>query len=269
MFDREKPRPGACRRCEKTLSLSDFEYGRALMLLGRAYCATCLKEFRRHCYLCRKYLGHADFESGRAMTLGSEMYCDGCLGEAIRISRPSAVLHPSVVQTLRRIQDGIEQIDQDLRTAAAPAVEKKPPVDPAENDWESRREHGRFVPPENCSLALRPGGVKGLLRSLRVPVWLDVSEGGLRAVVEGKFEAGDLLRGTLRHASLADPFDFDAEVRYAKPAEKYPNSSLIGVQFKHPSRELRAFIRVMLGETRAATPKNAKPESTEPPARSA
>src|SRR5579872_2389038 len=142
MFD-AGPRP--CRRCGKALAPDDFRFERAMLLLGRPYCAGCLQDFTRVCTHCRQPLRRADFESGRAVCLGEDLYCDGCLEEALRTARRAAVLHPSVKERLEHPEAEAPALPASARpegrgaAAAAPAGEGR--------SWESRRATVRFVPP--------------------------------------------------------------------------------------------------------------------------
>jgi hypothetical protein len=237
----------ACRRCAKPLADADFEFDRALILLGRPYCAACLKDVLRKCQLCRKWLRQADFEAGRALTLGNNLYCDGCLEEALRTSRPATVLPPSVVQRLQELQRGDEApVELPARPRAAAVVA---PQTPEEVGWESRRTTVRFVPPLDCNLSIRKVGIRGLLGGNTVRLWVDVSEGGLRSVIEGRYEVGDEVRGRISHSSLGRPLGFRAQVRHCKPSEKYSGCSMVGIRFETPSALLVSFIRDVLGRT--------------------
>jgi len=246
-----KRRPEACSRCAKSVSPEDFEVGRAILLLGYVYCGNCQGDLRRACHDCKKPLRQADFDSGRAVTLGSDLYCDGCLEAALHRARPAAVLPPSVVERLSHAGD--EAPAPETPSAIPPSSTKapaRPPAPPArapEGDWQSRRSSARFVPPHDCVLSIRPSGLLGLLGGNSVKLWLDVSEGGLRAVIAGTYAEGDLLRGRFSHPSLKKALDFRIRVRHSKASERFEGCSLVGVKFEHPASELVTFIREVLG----------------------
>src|SRR5580765_144578 len=86
------------------------------------------------------------------------------------------------------------------------------PVEKPHPDWKTRRASIRFVPPMDCEVTLKPSGLKGLLSANIVRLWVDVSEGGIRAVVQGAYEAGDILQGKLTHPELEEKLDFHGVV---------------------------------------------------------
>ncbi len=247
MFSFGVHRAQACRRCAKPLAAADFEFDRAMMLLGRPYCAGCLKDVQRSCHHCKKALRQSDFDGGRAVTLGTDLYCDGCLEGALKTARPAAILPPSALQSLA----------EHHRQAASSGVLPVPPPAPPVVDADSRRATSRFVPPLDCSLTIRPSGLRGFLGGNAVRLWVDVSEGGLRVVITGRYAEGDVLQGVFSHPSLKSKLSFRAQVRYSKAAEKFPGCTLVGLQFEKASTDLVSFIRDVLGQnvTRtAATP---------------
>src|SRR5262249_34836123 len=94
---------------------------------------------------------------------------------------------------------------------------------------------------------LRPRGFKALLHKNIARLWIDVSEGGLRAVVQGRAAIGEILHGKLDHPELHEKIVFDGVVRHARKSDKYPDCTLIGLRFEEPSSLLVAFIRDILG----------------------
>lgn len=199
----------ACTRCSKALAEADFQQGRAMRLLGGCYCSSCLEAMTPTCHLCRKALHEGDFPAGRAFTLQGVRFCDGCMEEAVSSTPASPVLR-------------VEKPDLGGR---------------------SRRASPRFVPPQEAALVLKPLGLRGLLRSNLVRLWIDVSEGGLRCIIQGGLQVGDLVHGNLSHPEVDKPIAFRGMVRHARPWEKPPGGSVLGVRFEDPSALLQAFIR--------------------------
>ena len=228
-------RPSQCKRCSKALSGADYSESRAMVLLGAAYCGVCLEIMTPTCRLCRKSLHEGDFAQGRAVTLQGVRYCDACLEQAVKTTETSTV-----------------------------------PVEKPHPDWKTRRSSIRFVPPQDCEVSLKPPGLKGLLSSNIVKLWVDVSEGGLRAVVQGRYEVGDLLQGKLTHPELDEKLDFQGKVRHAKPSERFSGCTLVGVRFEEPSTLFKAFIRDVLGRRQGVLPLSPPTPKPRPPsARSA
>jgi hypothetical protein len=177
------------------------------------------------CQHCKAYLYAEDFDRGRAITLQGRPYCEGCLVQAVKTVR---------------------------QTAGAPLAATG--TDPKREEPGTgflRRRHIRFAPPLDCGLILEPergGGPGGNV----VKIWVDVSEGGLRVIVEGSYEAGAGFRGVLTHASLGPGIGFRAEIRHAKPSTRLPGCLLAGLQFAPQPPELGEFIRTMLDVPRWA-----------------
>ena len=224
-------RSGPCSKCGKVLSSSDFDQDRALVLLGHAYCLDCLEARILHCHLCKASMRTADFDAGRAVTLLGLKYCGRCLDQAVGHAR---TLPPAPAPKV---------------AAAPPSTDTgKIPVVQGDQDGESRRMFSRFVPPVECKLTLKPDGLRGILSSNLLQLWVDVSEGGLRAVVSGGHKAGDLLQGKMTYAPLSLKLDFKGNVRHCKASEKYHGCVMVGLKFENPSSELQSFIREVMGQ---------------------
>jgi hypothetical protein len=206
------PLPSACGRCSKPLSEAEYQEDRAMLLLGSGYCNACLEAMTPTCHRCRKALHESDFPQGRAVTLQGVRFCEECMEEAVRATPTSPLLR----------------------------VEKP--------DWggRTRRAAARFVPPQDAGLFLKPLGLKGLFRSNLVRLWVDVSEGGLRCVVQRGPDIGDLMYGRFTHPELNQKLEFRGMVRHARPSTKYPGAALIGIRFEEPSYMLLAFVRDVL-----------------------
>ncbi|MBV8880057.1 MAG: PilZ domain-containing protein [Planctomycetaceae bacterium] len=206
-------RLSSCKRCFKPLAPEDFAQDRAMVLLGRAYCSFCLEAMTPTCHLCRKPVHEADFADGRAVTLQGVRFCDSCMEQAVRSEEPLHVVR----------------------------------VEKPDLGGKSRRASIRFVPPLDCELILKPSGLKGLLSANVAKLWIDVSEGGLRAIVQGKYPSGDLLQGKFVHPELDGKMEFEGVVRHARLSERFPDCTLVGLMFQEPSTLLQAFIRDVLG----------------------
>jgi len=233
--------PGECRRCKRELCPADYYQDRAMMLLGRGYCIPCLEQVTPKCHLCAKSLHQADFTEGRAAVVNGSKVCDGCLGTAVG-------------------------------NAARPEPKPVPPAPEHHDDpeWASRRATSRFVPPLDCDLIVKPPGLRGLFPGNAVVLWVDVSEGGLRAVLKGAYKPGDRVQGRMAHATLDQPLRFEAQVRHAHPSEKQPGCTLAGLKFEEPSALLQAFVREVLGGIPSIiSMKPPTPKSPFPPARTA
>jgi hypothetical protein len=220
--------PKICDRCFKPVAQADFDEDRAMVLLGRAYCAACLEAMTPTCHLCRKPLHEADFAEGRALTLQGVRFCDGCVEQVVRSEKP----------------------------LSATRVEKP------DLGGRSRRASVRFVPPTDGEIILKPAGLKGLISTNLAKLWIDVSEGGLRALLHGRQVSGDVLQGKLAHPELDGKLEFQAIVRHARPSEKFPDCTLAGVKFEEPSKLLQVFIREILGRDpgmRSLSPPTPKP----------
>ena len=190
------------------------------------------------CHRCRTRLAPKDFETGRAITLLGHRYCDTCLSQAILKQRNKRTASGDRHTTRRR---------SGPRPEPAPSSE-------LEIGQDSRREFDRFIPPGDCTLVLKHEGIRGLIDANLVQLWVDVSEGGLRAVVTGSFVKDDRLRGEMILAREKIRHELRVTVRHAKPCAAYPGCTMIGLQFDRPTLELRAFIRDSLAEPPSVLP---------------
>ncbi|MBI3855070.1 MAG: PilZ domain-containing protein [Planctomycetes bacterium] len=255
------PGPGPCSMCGCKVTRADFEAERAMLLLGKICCIPCLESRSLFCHPCRKQLSRKDFDSGRAVTLLGNRYCDVCLVHALlkqrnRHPRPAARPEPKPEPVLRE-------------TAPVRPETRRIPLAHLEDGQDSRRAFSRFIPPAECSLSLKPEGLRGLFSSNLVKIWVDVSEGGLRAVVSGSFRKDDPLRGEVVYPPLKARHEIRVVVRYAKPCTAYPGCTMVGVQFQNPTADLQAFIREVLAETPSIaleTGRRVKPETKVRPA---
>lgn len=233
--------PLECRRCKRELCPADYFQDRAMMLLGRGYCIPCLEQATPRCALCSKILHQIDFTEGRALVISGGKYCEPCMERAVAF-------------------------------AARPQPKPLPPASesPDEAELETRRMSSRFVPPYDCDLTVKPSGLRRLLSGNAVVLWVDVCEGGLRAVLRGSYKPGDWIHGRMSHPKLDAPLAFEGQVRHGTPSSQFPGCMLTGLKFEEPSALLLAFIReVLSGIPSVLTLKPPTPKSPFPPARTA
>jgi len=110
----------------------------------------------------------------------------------------------------------------------------------------ARRAHVRIVPVD-CVLQLRREGLMGWLAGNLCAQWLDVSEGGLGALVSRELRVGERLRVRLLHpdgygAALAGT----VRVQHVRAAKSRPGSYVIGAEFVAPSRMLSMCLRALV-----------------------
>ena len=269
--------PQICTSCGTALPAAHFDRGVAMRLMGKPYCQACLETISMFCCKCGLPLPECYFEQGRAVTLLGRPYCEGCVESAIERSRrkeaaaraadtPSSVSEPLSPTPAAVVDWSAQQVRNAAESRAeaslAPSVAvNAPPRDPKENTPSSggmlfdeagkvppdvRRMHYRFVPPAACELILKPRGFAGLLSRNLVRLWLDVSEGGCRAILEGTYKHDDELTFKIHDRKLKETFEVGALVRHAKPSQKYPGSMLVGFKFVNPSPFLRTYIHGIL-----------------------
>jgi hypothetical protein len=219
-----------CASCGDTISIREGSTDRVLILSGVLYCSKCLKDVVAfECHRCRKALRMEDFEKGRAMVLLGHKYCDHCLEEAVEKRRNDA--------------------------AASPHREPSPALlDESGKRWQSYRAHPRFLPPQECSLAVHRQSVFGLLAGNGLRLWVDVSEGGLRVILRGNYEVNGRLKGTLSCSPRKLTMEFRATVRYVKKTDRFPGSTVVGLRFDEPSHDLKSFLREIMEDPTSVTP---------------
>ena len=219
---------GVCAACGEVVSPFGAAYDRALLLSGSAYCARCVVDLRFGCHRCNKALSLDDFEHARAMVLLGHKYCDHCLEEAVEKKRQEGPGEPS---------------------SPSPAL-----LDESGKKWQAARAHPRFLPPQDCTLSVHWQSVFGLLAGNVLRLWVDLSEGGLRAILRGSYAVDDRLKGAFTYAPRNLKLDFKATVRYVKTTERFPGSMVVGLRFDQPSPELQAFLMQLMQEHTGATP---------------
>ncbi|HEX7896169.1 MAG TPA: PilZ domain-containing protein [Planctomycetota bacterium] len=200
---------GLCKDCGKPLAETRIS--------GAGYCEACVGARSLSCHTCRETLSADDFAAGRAVTLLGRRYCQDCLETAVQKGRQEA-------------ESGVRLPD------AAPDV-------PSEDSVQIRRLYGRYVAPGDAKLIVKAGGLAGFLRGNLARLWLDVSEGGFRAIVGGLFQVDAALRGSIVDTPRNTAYPFRATVMHVRASQRYPNSCLVGCRFEAPSVELRSFLQ--------------------------
>lgn len=216
-----------CRDCGQSLPPHVLDGPPGTRVLAEAYCDPCRRARSLGCRRCGAGLRLEDFEEGRAVTLGGRRLCEACLEETAEKGRR---------ETTRRY-------------AAAGADE--PPTE--------FRRHGRYLPGRDAVLSLRERGMGGLLKGDRVRVWLDISEGGFRAVLSGELDCDRALSGSIACEGSGETLTFEAVVKHVRAAPHHPGCVLAGCEFRDPSPELLAFIRGSLAARPVHLPPSAPP----------
>jgi hypothetical protein len=232
----------SCRRCGQALAPVEFEDGRAVRLLGRTYCAPCLECKLHGCFDCHKPLHAGDFQNGRALCIQDRRLCASCAERFVRRTGDSTRIRLKMVQ---------------VKAAAAVAAV------PAERDA-CQRAFERYVPPRDCILFIPGSGLQAVMGRNRGRLWIDVSEGGGRAIIEGRCDRGDPLHGRIRYAPRDLDLAFVAGVRHSKPSETNGGCQVVGFSFERPAPELSAFLRDLVSRLAALAPPVRKPKPAAP-----
>lgn len=106
-----------------------------------------------------------------------------------------------------------------------------------------RRRYARFVPPRSARLSIRRAGMAGVLEGDLVLEWLDVSEGGVKALLCRKLKPGDELLGQISYQPCREVFEVRLRVRYAFRSKAEDGTYAVGFAFVKPSSVLEACIR--------------------------
>jgi hypothetical protein len=220
-----------CRDCGESLSPDLFKGGCDTRILAEAYCAACLAaRSMAVCLNCGGGLRLEDFEEGRAVTLAGRRFCEACLPATVGKDRGEAP--PS---------GGDEPDTEETPTAVG-------------------RRHGRYLPGRNAVLAVRARGMGGLFRGDRVRVWLDMSEGGFRAILSGPLDPESRVGGSITCGSNGTTFPFEAVVKYVRAAPRHAGCVLAGCEFVDASADLMAFIRTTLAARPVHLPRAPGPQ---------
>jgi hypothetical protein len=223
-----EPAETACRDCGKPLGGGIFQKSET-RVLGMAFCEDCVRSRTLFCHACRASLSSEDFAQGKAVTLLGRRFCENCLESAVKEGRDKAARNPG---TRRASPSTIRRAADELQSDDTIAI---------------RRLYGRFVPHAEAVLVVKRPGLWGALRGNLARLWLDVSEGGYRAILAGALELETRLAGSITFKPSKESFPFASVVKHARPSQRYPGCVLAGVKFEKPSRELQAFIRSQMG----------------------
>ncbi len=218
-----------CDLCRAKFPATELAEGDAVRLLGRNVCRLCVEKATLYCHFCRAGIPSRDFEEGRAVTLLGKRYCEACLAAAVERSKPAGASGSSVGRPI--------QVEAPSSAAA--------PTASVPSGAELRR-FERFVPPLEARLVIRPSGLEGLFGKSRVRMWLDLSEGGVRAIVEGQYEKGDEVGAEIRYPPEKARHSVLLKVRHAHPSKSFPGCSVVGFKFVEPDSDLRHLVRTHL-----------------------
>jgi hypothetical protein len=179
--------------------------------------------FGTKCDFCQGRIAAADLEEGRAVLVLGFRYCASCMSQAIRKKTRNPSLFPPCDPKPAR---------------AAPAAPPAPA--PASAPPRDRRTHERFRPPEGAELVLRArGGLGRLLGVNLVKKWVDVSLGGLGAVITRRIREGETLDARISYKPLGDAFDVVVVARHVRQQDGLPS---VGFEFENPCGRLRVFL---------------------------
>jgi hypothetical protein len=170
-----------------------------------------------HCDFCSQPIPSLDFGEGRAAVLSGKNCCADCAQEGAWI------------------RSGLPVPEGVLLRRATP----------------------RYLPSVKCALTIRLPGWRGLLARNLSLQWLDVSEGGLRALVRRSCEGDDRLSVRIAHRSSGESYAVLVRVRHAQESAQVPGAYVAGMQFENPSEKLREFIRRV--HSPAVVPQPGKP----------
>lgn len=202
----------SCDACGTPLRESAFENGRAFVILKKRLCAKCFE----------KLPGNVDV-LGAPVPSGED--------------RPAPVASPPKPVKTPTGATSAHSDRPDGPTASQVAAAA------AEAD---RRTGPRFVPPREAELSIKSRGLGALLGDMVVE-WLEVSEGGLRAIVSRRLSVDDEVNGRIRCRNLEFPMSLT--VRYVRQSVKMPKCHVVGFKFHDTSVEFRGFVRDKLCKT--------------------
>jgi hypothetical protein len=234
-----------CGLCRRSFPASDFSPESGVRLLGQQVCRYCVARATAYCHVCRAGIFEKDFEEGRAVTLLGRRYCERCLKEAVRQSQPSDT----------RTSGHGRPVRVDLAPSAPPVSESRRSSDTDLRGFE------RFVPPREARLHIGAAGLGRLLGRNRVETWLDLSETGLRAIVNGTVAEGEEFHAELQYLPDRIRLAIVLEARHVHPSKSFPDCTVAGFRFEAPDRELRELIRTRLKKYPLLSDKEPNPSS--------
>jgi hypothetical protein len=239
-----------CDLCRSKFPASEFDGGGAVVLMGKKICSRCVQKKTLYCHFCRAAIRESDFDAGKAVTLLGKRYCEACLAAAVERSKPSKTGDTSLGRPI------------DVPASPIPAARREPSagITAEAPTGAQARAFERFVPPREARLFIKPPGLNGMFGTNRVRMWLDLSEGGVRAIVEGSFETGEEVDGEVRFPPDKVRIPVVLKVRHVHPSKSSPDCFVVGFKFVDPDRELRDLIRnklrqfPLLGEMESEAP---------------
>lgn len=128
-----------------------------------------------------------------------------------------------------------------------------------------RRVGVRFPPPSGSELVLKPLGLGGLFIGNLAQKWVDVSEGGLKAVVSHQAFPGEMLVARIIYKPSGQAFMVNVCTKHISDYRNPPGLSAVGFSFVDPTSALRSCIRGSISKFPPSTsrPSPTKPFSTE------
>jgi hypothetical protein len=156
-----------------------------------------------YCDFCRQPIPYLDFGEGRAAVISGKNCCAACADDGAWIRAGSAV-PPGVLQ---------------------------------------RRATPRYLPSSQCELIIRLRGVRGIFGGNLNLRWLDVSEGGLRAVIRRECRTDERLSARIVHRPRGKSYRVALLVRHVRNSAQFPEGYVTGAQFLDPSPEFLGLIR--------------------------
>lgn len=193
----------------------------------------------RSCKFCDGPVSPGDLAEGRAALLFGRLYCPRCLVSALeREMTKIGPAQPPGVAASPPVPDGDREPSERTKDGGA---DRDTPRGGLPSGGEDRRAVSRYVPPYQAGLVLRLPGLFGLCRGNLVQFWVEVSEGGLRAIVTRKLSRGDVLRARL--SLPARSFGVDVEVRHVSESRRSPGAFLAGFRFVDPAPEFLTWVR--------------------------
>lgn len=195
----------------------------------------------RSCRFCQGPVNPDDLAEGRAALLFGKLYCPRCLVIALEREKSKITSSPPPdVRASRPAPGGCSTVPEGAKDGVA---DRDRPGGGLPSGGGERRDASRYVPPFEAALVLRLPGFFGFFRGNLVQFWVDVSEGGLRAIVSRKLSRGDVLCARLSLPAQHRSFSIDVQVRHVSESRRSQGAFLAGFRFIDPAPEFRPWVR--------------------------
>lgn len=106
-----------------------------------------------------------------------------------------------------------------------------------------RRRSRRYRPPSGFSMELKGSGFLGFLCGNFFKACINLSEGGIRALVSRAVKEGETLHGQLMMVRGVKPLEVTLRVQFAVPSGSSPACWEAGLRFVDPSPELARAVK--------------------------